>query len=178
VPCDDSQFSLQPPADYTPAYQKKLEEIPAKGNTSPTARKIDQSLNLWTEGNKDQAVEILLGVDWTLPVTFDTRPYIFTITEQDCITLKPEDHDKVFKETSASYTSIKEIAKYLIAQGQQAAASGNYDKAEKCYSTVNHLGQLLAKDPDLMIITRLVGIAVQKLTLNESIKLYPQTNNQ
>ena len=37
---------------------------------------------------------------------------------------------------------------------------------------------MLARDPEAMIIVRLVGIAVEKVTLNEMISLYTTTNNQ
>jgi outer membrane lipoprotein-sorting protein len=178
VECDESQFSLEPPAGYTLAYQKKLEEMPAKGNASPTAKKIEDSLNLWTEGKKDQAVEMLLSIDWTLPVEFDRKPYIFTTTEQEYIALKAEDQKRVIEEVLASASVMKQIARHFLDLGQQAAANKEYERAEKIYSTNNHLGELLAKDPDRMIITRLVGIAVQKKTLNELVKLYTQTNNQ
>lgn len=178
VQCDDSQFSLETPAGYTLAYQKKLDEMPAKGQASPTAKKIEEALKLWTDGKKEQAVELLLIIDWTLPVEFDRQPYIFITTEQEYITLKAEDQKKVIEEVMASAAQIKQIIRHLLDAGKKAATNQEYEKAEKVYLTNNHIGQLLAKDPERMIIARLVGIAVQKMTLNELITFYTQTNNQ
>jgi outer membrane lipoprotein-sorting protein len=177
VQCDDSQFSLETPAGYTLAYQKKLDEMPAKGQASPTAKQIEEALNLWTDGKKEQAIELLLNIDWTLPVEFDRQPYVFTTTEREYITLKAEDQKKVIEEVIASGAVIKQIALHLLDLGKTSAANQEYEKAERFYLTNNHLGELLCKHPDRMIITRLVGIAVQKKTLNECIKLYTQTNN-
>jgi hypothetical protein len=177
VQCDDNQFSLQPPTDFTLAYQKNLDQLPATGKASPTAKQIEAALNLWTEDKKDQAIDILMAIDWNLPVTFSGKPYVFSITEQDHITLKPAEQALLLQEVMASLNNIKGFAKYLITQGQAANTSGEFEKAEKYYSTSSHLGELLLKDPDRMILARMVGVAVQKMTLNESVKLYTQTNN-
>jgi len=178
VPCDESQFSLQPPAGYTLAYQKKLEEMPSKGTSSSTAKKIEESLTLWADGKKDQAVQTLLSIDWSQPIKFNKKPYIFTMTEQGYISLKPEDQKAVMEEVMQSSGTVREIAKYLIAQGKAAVAAQANDKAEQYYLSGSYLGELIAKDPERIIIARLVGIAVQKITLNELVTLYTQTNNQ
>jgi hypothetical protein len=175
---DDSQFSLQPPAGYTLAYQKSLAEMSATGTSSPTAKQIENALSLWSRDKKNEAANALIGIDWTQPITFGGKPTIFTLTEKDCITLKPDEHQKVFDEMSPSFNDIKNFGKYLVTQGQAAMTAGDMNKAEIYFSTCSHLGELLCKNPDLMVITRLVGIAVQKLSLNQLIPLYTQTNNQ
>ncbi|MHC4313922.1 MAG: hypothetical protein ACYSW3_15805 [Planctomycetota bacterium] len=40
------------------------------------------------------------------------------------------------------------------------------------------MGKLLDRNPESMIMVRLVGIAVEKKTLNEMINLYTTTKNQ
>lgn len=57
-------------------------------------------------------------------------------------------------------------------------ANQDYEGAERYFEAMFQLGKLLAHDPERMIMVRLVGIAAQKVALNETINLYKTTNNQ
>jgi replicative DNA helicase len=62
--------------------------------------------------------------------------------------------------------------------GQAAVSAQNYKEAERYFEAGLQLGKLLDRNPESMIIVRLLGIVVEKKTLNEMINLYTTTKNQ
>jgi len=82
VELDEELFSLDVPEGYTLAYQEDLEKLEVETELSAEAKKILQMLELWAEGKEDEAIELLLAVDWTRPMEFGKEPYIFSISEE------------------------------------------------------------------------------------------------
>ncbi|MFQ6036663.1 MAG: outer membrane lipoprotein carrier protein LolA, partial [Sedimentisphaerales bacterium] len=91
VELDEELFSLEPPPGYTLAYQKTLQETLTPTESTPQAQKIEQSIALWSRGKEDEAVETLLSADWTKPIEFSDRMYLFSLTEKGYVALKPQD---------------------------------------------------------------------------------------
>jgi len=178
VELDEELFSLDLPEGYTLAYQEDLEKIEVETEPSDEAEKIVQMLKLWSDGRKDEAIEFLLGIDWTKQIEFGKEPYIFSITEKGYISLKAEDQTRAMEEIMVTASTIRKIVKEALAMGQTAVADQDYEGAEQYFESVLQLGELLARNPESMIIVRLVGIAIEKKTLNEMISLYTTTDNQ
>ncbi len=178
VDLDEELFSLEVPAGYTLAYQEDLEKIEVDTESSTEAEKIEQILELWSQGRKDETIEILLGIEWTEQIEFGKEPYLFSMTEKGYISLKAEDQKRVMEEIMITAVTVRKIVFEVVRLGQEAVSSNNYEAAEQYYEAGLQLGKLLARDPETMIIVRLVGIAVEKKTLNEMISLYTTTNNQ
>jgi len=178
VELDEELFSLEVPAGYTSAYQSDLEKLEVKTEPSVEAKRIVQVFELWSDGRKNEAVEILLGIDWAQPLEFGKEPYIFSITEKGYISLKAEDQKRAMEEIMATAATVRKIVHEILNLGQAAVAAKEYEKAEQYFETGLQLGKLLVRDPESMIIVRLVGIAVQKRTLNEMISLYTAINSQ
>ncbi len=160
------------------AYQEDLEKLEVDTEYSTEAEKIEQILELWSQGRKDEPIEILLGIEWTEQIEFGKEPYLFSMTEKGYISLKAEDQKRVMEEIMITAVTVREIVHEVVRLGQEAASSNNYETAEQYYEAGLQLGKLLARDPETMIIVRLVGIAVEKVILNEMISLYTTTNNQ
>ncbi|GAI07093.1 unnamed protein product, partial [marine sediment metagenome] len=95
VELSEELFSLEVPTGYTPAYQKGLDEITVETEATAEAEKIERSLLLWSQNKKDEAVETLLSVDWTKPIAFSEKTYLFSLTEKGYVALKPEDQQQV-----------------------------------------------------------------------------------
>jgi outer membrane lipoprotein-sorting protein len=171
-------FSLEVPGGYTLAYQLSLDELETETRHSAGAEKIEEMLKLWSSGKKTKAVEVLLGIDWKQTIEFADKPYVFTITEKEYVSLKPEYQEQVMEEVMATGATIREIVRELWALGSATVSDGNYEEAERHFEAALELGKLLTHDPELMLITRLVGIAVERKTLNEMISLYKVTNEQ
>ena len=178
VELDEELFSLEVPEGYTLAYQSDLDELEAEAEPSVEAKRIVQMFELWSEGRKNEAVEILLGIDWTQPFEFGKEPYIFSITEKGYISLKAEDQKRAMDEIMAVSTTVRQIVYEVLNLGQAAVSAQNYKEAERYFEAGLQLGKLLERNPESMIIVRLVGIAVEKKILNEMISLYTTTNAQ
>ncbi|MBW8035392.1 MAG: hypothetical protein FVQ79_07125 [Planctomycetes bacterium] len=177
VELDEGLFSLEVPAGYILAYQEDLEKLEVDTEPSVESGKIVQMLELWSQGKKDEAVELLVGVDWTKQIEFGREPYIFSLTEKGYVSLKPKDQQRAIKNIMAMASTMKKIAKEALAKGKAATSNRNYDHAEQYFNAGLQLGKLLDRNPESMIITRLVGISVESITLKEMISLYKTTND-
>lgn len=175
---DEELFSLEVPVGYTLAYQSDLDNLEVETEPSGEAKKIEQMFELWSGDRKDEAVEMLLAIDWTEPIEFGKKPYIFSITEKGYISLKAEDQERAMEEIMAMAADSRGIVYKVLNLGQSALATREYDEAERCFEAGLQFGRLLAHNPDGMIIVRLVGIAVEKKTLNEMISLYTTINDK
>jgi outer membrane lipoprotein-sorting protein len=166
IQLDPGLFSFELPAGYTVAFQNDLKKGIENGSTAEK-EKIVKILELGRAGRIDEAVESLLKVDFSQTMYFSGEPLVFSLKEKECLfNSKPMGND---------LTVIKNIAKATMARGQQAGQNGQVEQAEKFFKACQSLGWLLDNNPDLMIITRLVGIKIEQLALNESILLYEKT---
>ncbi|MHC4477317.1 MAG: hypothetical protein ACYTEL_16845 [Planctomycetota bacterium] len=178
VELDGELFSLELPAGYTLAYESDLDELEVETEPSAEAEKIVQMLKLWSEGRKNEAVQLLLAVNWAQAIEFGKEPYLFSITEKGYVALKADDQNRAIEEIMATAVEVRQIVYEVLDLGQAAAAAQDYDRAERHFEAALQLGRLLARDPESMIIVRLVGIAVEKKTLNEMISFYTTMNDQ
>ena len=178
VKLDEKLFSLDVPAGYTLAYQSDLDSLHVQTEPSAEAQKLVKMLELWSEGKTGDAVQVLLGINWTEPIKFGKEPYLFSLTEKGYVSLNAEDQRRAMDEIMAMATTLRKIALEVLTIGHAAATARDYKRAEEHFEAVIQLGKLLARDPESMIIVRLVGIAVQKRGLNEMIDLYTAVNDQ
>jgi hypothetical protein len=178
VKLDESLFSLEVPAGYTLAYQSDLDSLHVQTEPSAEAQKLVKMLELWSQGKTSDAVQVLFSINWTEPIKFGKEPCLFSLTEKGYVSLNAEDQRRAMDEIMAMATTLRKIAFEVLTIGQAAATARDYKLAEEHFEAVLQLGKLLARDPESMIIVRLVGIAVQKRGLNEIIRLYTTMNDQ
>ncbi len=178
VELDEKLFSLDVPAGYTLSHQSNLEDMKAETQPSAQAQKIEQMLLLWPEGKKNESLEILLGINWKEPINFGKEPYVFTISEQIYKTLKSEDQKRVGDNIMKTSVTVKEMTNEVIRLGQEAASNKDYAKAERYFEAGLQLGKLLKRNPDGIIIVRVVGMWAEKKILTAMIDLYTTTNNK
>jgi hypothetical protein len=178
VELDEGLFSLDVPEGYTLAYQEDLETLEVETEPSVESEKIVQIFEVWSDGGKDQAIALLQGIDWTKQIEFGKEPYIFSLTEKGYISLKAEDQKEAIEKIMATASTMRDIVKEALSMGKTAAADRNYEEAERYFDAALQLGELLSRNPESMVIVRLLGIATQKAALHEMINLYKATNNQ
>jgi len=178
VKLDKRLFGLELPDGYTLAYQKELSQIDKGTKTSDEAQKIEKMMMLWSEKKRDEAVKILLAINWEKSFEFTKSAYIFSMTEKEFVSLKPEAQQQVMSEILDTGTKVREISREVISLGQQAMINKDYDKSEKRFSTVFEFGKLITRDADLMLVSRMIGLAVKRIALDEMIKLYTATSNE
>ncbi len=177
VELDENLFSLDLPPEYTLAYQEDLEDLEVDTKLSVEAEKIVQMLDLALEDRKEEAIEVLLKIDWSKPIEFGKEPYIFSISEKEYKALKAEDQKRVDEEVSADQTIIREISEDVLNLGQKTVDDQQYEKAEKYFNAGLQLGKLLEQNPNTMVIPRLVGLAIERNASKEMIQLYTIIND-
>jgi hypothetical protein len=172
APLDETLFRMEPPTGYTLSHQKDLKEVVQKGDVSPQGKIVVEAVELASQKKLDEAIAKLLTVDWSKPVVFDGTAYLFTMTEKQYITLKTDDQQKAMQKVLDDSAAVKQIARTLREKAMPMIEARQYDKAEPMLKAGEQLGVLLTKDPERMILVRLVGIAVQKMMLDDLGKLY------
>jgi tetratricopeptide (TPR) repeat protein len=177
VELDEQLFSLEVPAGYTLAYQSHLDRMQVETEPSVESEKIVQMLELWTQGRKDEAIEILLRVDWAQPIEFGKEPYIFSATERGYIALNAEDQERLMAEIMDTAVKVRNIVYEVLDLARNAVSAKQYEQAERYFEAALQLGKLVDRNPDAMIIVRLVGIAVEKKTLGQMLSLYTTIND-
>jgi len=105
------------------------------------------------------------------------RPYMQTITEREFFELSPEDQEKAMAETTTTLRDIRVHVFGVIDQARQSMANNDYLSTEANLIYELEVGRELSANRDGMIITRLVGIACEKVALNEMVKLYTGTGD-
>jgi len=172
---DAASFALSAPAGYALVHEQTLEAISRGGLQSSEADKVLTVLDACRAEDYDQALEALLTVNWGSPIEFANEVHLFTLTETGYVTLVPADQQRVVEDIMSDCSSLRPLAFDIIAKAQ---AYGDSAEAEQYLNAGTQLGQLLCADPDGMLIVRLVGWAIQKLTLGELTKLYERTGQQ
>lgn len=175
-------FSTKVPAEYTLANRQTLKQLTAESDTttsttektSAQAKTVLDAIALWADGKKQEAVELLMAVDWSDDLRFGQGHYLFTMTERQYISLLWADQKKVMAGIITQSSQCRAIARELAELGRNARTSKDFTDAEKYFSTAVRLGQLLNRNRDMMLIVRIVGIAIQKLALTELSSLYQE----
>ncbi len=178
VELDPKLFSMEIPEGYTMAYQNTLEETVQKGESTPEANKIEQSIKLWNEGEQDKALETLLSVDWTRPFNFSKEMYFFYLKEKEYVQLKQEDQQKVSQEISEMSSLIRKLCFKIWEDTQTAVSNKEYEKAEKYLATTLELGRLINRDPELVYMSQITGHTIIGKSLSEMEKLYQASGEQ
>lgn len=178
VELEEELFSLEPPAGYTAAYQKTLDETLADAPASAEGEKIEQALRLWTDGDADKAIETLLSVDWTKPMVFSPKAYLFSITEKGFVALKPDDQQQVLQETSETAGQLRKLVSAVWDLARAERSNRSYARAETCLQTALSVGRIISDNHEGMLAFQLLGPAIQKKTLEEMKLLYQETNRR
>ena len=105
------------------------------------------------------------------------RPYMQTITEREFFELSPEDQEKAMAETTETLRDIRVHVFGIIDQARQSMANNDSLSTEANLIYGLEMGRELSANKDGLIITRLVGIACEKVALNEMVKLYTRAGD-
>ena len=130
VQMDESLFRIGPPAGYTLSHQKELKEVVQKGDASPQGKIVVDAVALAADKKLDEAIAKLLTVDWSKPVMFEGTAYIFTMTEKQYITLKPDDQQKAMQKVMDDSAAVKQIARTIREKARPMIEAGKGDQAE------------------------------------------------
>ncbi len=160
-----------------PAEQSTSKIQRSEGEKQASAGgQLDKSLELWAGGDKTQAVEVLLAIDWKSPSRF-SQGSIFSLTEQQFASLPAAEQQGKMPEMFTISTTLRELAKHVIELGKESLAAKQNDEAEKQFDAVFQSGLAICS-PESLAMLRMVGFAVQAMALEEQKQMYLATGNQ
>ena len=105
------------------------------------------------------------------------RPYMQTITERELFQLSPEDREKAMAETMKNLSDIRAHVNGIITQARDSMANNDNLSTEANLIYVLGEGRELSANKDGLIITRLCGMAFEKVALNEMVNLYTKAGD-
>jgi outer membrane lipoprotein-sorting protein len=175
---DEKLFSLEPPEGYTLAYQKTIDDTVKTTEATEEAQKILNAINLWGDGQQDNAIQTILGVDWTKPVTFADNIYFFTFTEKGYVQLKSADQQKVKQEIWNMSNQVRNLCRKILEVAETAISEKEYQKAEQYLNTILEFGKLINRDPELAYTSKIIGQSIIKNSLTLLEQLYKETAEQ
>jgi outer membrane lipoprotein-sorting protein len=174
VPMDESQFSLQVPEGYVASGSLRMQDL-AAGPTVGQAATMVRLLDLCRQGHQDDAIEVLLSVDWTTPMEFSANPPVFGMSEKQMWSLDSEERGAVVIQAIHDTRCLAELARQAVRLGDEAVQRGQVDEGERLYKSVLNLGHTLDRNPESMLISRQTGTGLRCLALEQMIALYKQT---
>ena len=106
------------------------------------------------------------------------RPFMYTLTEDEFARLSKEDQEKAIAEVMENCRQVRSyVMNNVIAEAEALMADKDYANAEAYFVYGLEIGRELSVNREGLIITRLVGIACEKVALNGLVKLYTQTGD-
>ncbi len=149
---------------------------PGSEKQTPTQGQFDKSLELWAGGDKSQAVEVFLAIDWNSASWF-SQGSILSLTEQQFASLPAEEQQAKMPEMFTLSATIRELAKHVVKLGKESLAAKEHDAAEKQFDAVLQSGLAICL-PESLAMLRMIGFAIQAMALDEQKQMYLATGNQ
>jgi hypothetical protein len=178
IDLDESLFSMELPPGYTLTGQTSIQDIDFPDQSSEEALKITRALQLWQDKRQTEAIASLMSVDWDKPIIFAQEPYVFTLTEKDLVLLKRAEREALMPSIMNTCANFRQICFELKRISDEAMSLQDFAKVESHLNVAWRLGRLIGPDQEDILIVRLAGIAMRKLSLVELKALYEQTNEQ
>jgi hypothetical protein len=113
----------------------------------------------------------------SLSLEIFNRPYMQTLTERELFQLLPEDREKDIDEVMENCSQVRSYVNGVIAEAESCMADKDYLSAEAYFVHSLEIGRELSANKTGLIITRLAGMASEKLGLNGLVKLYTETGD-
>lgn len=180
--CRKEQEQSQPaePTVEKEAPRENSSAAPAEGadraaKASP-ADQVLEAMELSAQDRMPQALERLVKVNWSGEFRFGPDQRLFTLTEKKFASFPPSEREKIMAQVTEQLSQLRTLAKEVVQRGRDLKTSGKFQDAEAHDRAGLGLGRLLSRDPEGLQIVRLVGIAVQKLSLEELADLYGTMN--
>lgn len=105
------------------------------------------------------------------------RPYMQTLTEREFAQLSPEYQEEAIAEIMENCRQVRSYVMDVIAEAESRMADKDYANAEAYFVYSLEIGRELSVNREGLVITRLVGIACEKVALNGLVKLYTETGD-
>ncbi len=156
--CSKKEDVPAPPTDDMSSVTTSEKVVPQQESVSNQEAEtqtvtFDKVLDLWKAGQKEQAIQSFLSIDWKRPDIF-VPGSIFGISEAEFVKLPESQRLEIQQKSTETAKAIREISKYMIAQTQQTNS-----KVERYREALLACGRRLSGGDQLAII-QMVGKAV------------------
>ncbi|HOM75645.1 MAG TPA: hypothetical protein P5175_08585 [Anaerohalosphaeraceae bacterium] len=150
-----------PPTPQTPSTAQSERPI----SDSTPAAVLDKALELWRTGQKEQAADIFLQINWETAAVF-TQNSVFAVSEGQFKTLPRRRRQELLQKALLESTAVRELTQYLVKQARQPGTD-----IEKYRRALAACGQRLSANDQLAII-QLVGKAVSEYAKKELLTFH------
>jgi len=147
-----------------------------KTDETDKANSLDSVFKLWSEGNKDQALESFINLNWE-GSEVKTQNELLNMSEKKFTSLTLDKQAEIRKRILAFTSEIRELVKSVILESQKSLKNKNDADAEKGLNAALKFGEYLS-NLDTLSAIKMTGSAVKKIVLNELLNFYTQTNQQ
>lgn len=130
---------------------------------------LEEAMNLWIDGQQDQAVEHFLTIDWDNLRFRDTS--IFARKESELMDMPQDRWQALARDAQEAGGVLRQIGKQVTAQADQLAFEKQYGQAERMLLAVRACGRVISP-PDSLAILRGLGISIQKSALEKLVSVY------
>jgi hypothetical protein len=138
--------------------------VPNPGDTPPARTgngKLGDVFASWESGDKDQAVELLLSIQWSdLDLASDTPA--LRLSEQEFASLSRDERTRVGEEAIKFASMSKQLARHALSLGDQARVSGQMQQGKAYYEAVLRLGECLS-NPERLKVLQMMGAALKAM---------------
>lgn len=119
---------------------------------------VEQMLSLYREGEKDQAIEAFLAIDWSdPPVSPDS---LFALSEQE-LKARSDSRELARKVMDDVLVPLRGIVKAVLAEAETAADRGDGAREKRCMEAVSGLADFM-RSPERLESFRQFGKAVSQ----------------
>jgi hypothetical protein len=137
----------------TPETAQPAEATVKTETPGESAVTLDRALELWGTGQKDQAVRLILEINWSNTDIF-TEDSVFRVSEAQFQKMPEKQRLEIQQKALTAARNIKEMSRFMTEQAKQAGAT-----ADTYRRALTACGQRLSGDDQLLVI-QLTGKAI------------------
>jgi hypothetical protein len=145
--CTKKKDTAQPPTESgSPAPETTNEDIKEDANAIrriETVADFNHVLAAWDAGNRQEATERLIQIDWDKPGVFANVPSL-DISEQYLTTSSQDQQMQIIKKLSEFNTKLRELGLHILSVGDTSLASGDKQASQTHYEALLKCAQSLA----------------------------------
>ena len=129
---------------------------------------FNDALKLWSAGQKDESVQILLDLNWNDPAIFDHEPAL-TLSESEFVKLSASERQVIKAKGLAISKDIRMIVRYMVQQANQHYADNQTEQAQAYKQTLEKLANTLSASDKLKLI-QMVGEGAGKYAAEQIVE--------
>jgi hypothetical protein len=128
---------------------------------------VDELIETWNSGDRTSAVEQFLAIDWESPRLSEGS--LLAMSEAQ-LTGRPDWQQLAGQAQDRYVTPLRDLGRHLLAQADEALASGTPDRARRLLQAVSDSASYL-QQPDKLAVYQALGRGLERAAEDRSRKL-------